>query len=234
MSYLILFVLKLINNTINEVIIMHDIISIYENSPETHGLTEKQFKIFRSAIQLFAKKGYANTSTKEIAENAGVSEGSIFKKFKNKEDLLFSILNPLSRNILPQVVSEFSEETLQTHYENVHDFVSAIVYNRNSFVKENVDVIKIFVDEFIYDLEIRQRIIKAIPYEYLKSFNDVLNDLKKRKLMINWTNSEIFRFVFSSFFGYVAEHSMIFEDMDFNENVELKNTVDFITKGLSL
>lgn len=212
---------------------MSDIISIYENSPDTHGLTEKQLKIFRSAIQLFSKKGYANTSTKEIAENAGVSEGSIFKKFKNKEDLLFSILTPLSRNILPKIVTEFSEETLQTHYSSVHDFVATIINNRNQFVKENVDVITIFVNEFIYDLEIRDRIIKAIPYQYMKSFNDVSNDLKNRHLMVDWTNSEIFRFIFSSYFGYVAEHYLLFKDMKFDETAEIAHLIDFITKGLS-
>ncbi|WP_125771526.1 TetR/AcrR family transcriptional regulator [Companilactobacillus furfuricola] len=212
---------------------MHNIISIYENSPETHGLTEKQLKIFKSAIELFSKKGYANTSTKEIAENTGVSEGSIFKKFKNKEELLFSILNPLSRNILPQVVNEFSEETLQIRYESLHDFVSAIVHNRNIFVKENVDVIKIFVDEFIYDLRIRDKMIKAIPYKYIKSFNDVLNDLKKRKLMIDWSNSEIFRTIFSAYFGYVAEHFLIFPDMKYDEKTELEHTIASIEKALS-
>ncbi|WP_125709750.1 TetR/AcrR family transcriptional regulator [Companilactobacillus zhongbaensis] len=212
---------------------MHNIISIYENSPETHGLTEKQLKIFKSAIELFSKKGYANTSTKEIAENAGVSEGSIFKKFKNKEELLFSILNPLSRNILPQLVNEFSEETLQIRYESLHDFISALIHNRNIFVKENVDVIKIFVDEFIYDLRIRDKMVKAVPYQYIKSFNDVLNDLKKRNLMIDWMNSEIWRTIFSAYFGYVAEHYLIFPDMKFDEKVELEHTIDAIVKALT-
>jgi AcrR family transcriptional regulator len=212
---------------------MHDIISIFEDSPETHGLTDKQLKIFKSAIELFAKKGYANTSTKEIAENAGVSEGSIFKKFKNKEELLFSILNPLSRNILPKIVSEFSEETLQTHYDSVRDFVSTLIHNRNIFVKENVNVIKIFVDEFIYDLKIREKMIKSIPYDYIKSFNNVSNDLKARKLMVDWDNTEIFRFIFASFFGYVAEHFLIFPDMNFNEDTELEHTITFVTKGLT-
>ncbi|AKP67340.1 TetR/AcrR family transcriptional regulator [Companilactobacillus ginsenosidimutans] len=212
---------------------MNDIISIYQGSPETHGLTEKQLKIFKSAIQLFAAKGYSNTSTKEIADNAGVSEGSIFKKFKNKEELLFSILNPLSRNILPKIVNEFSKETLQTHYPTVHDFVATLMNNRNIFVKNNLNVVKIFVDEFIYDLRIREKMVKAIPYEYMKSFNDVSNDLKKRKLMVNWDNTEIFRFIFSALFGYIAEHYLIFPDMKFNEDKELDHTIKFVTKGLT-
>ncbi|MFD1472208.1 TetR/AcrR family transcriptional regulator [Companilactobacillus mishanensis] len=211
---------------------MHDIISIYADSPETDGLTDKQLKIFKSAIELFAKNGYANSSTKEIATNAGVSEGSIFKKFKNKEDLLFSILNPFLRNILPKVVNEFTEETLQTNYDTLTDFVSSILKNRNMFFKENVNALKIFVDEFVYDLKIRDKMIKAIPYQYMKSFNDQVNSFKKRKMIVDWTNSEIFRFIFATLFGYLAEHYFIFESLKWDEDLEMDHTIEFVVKGL--
>ncbi|WP_010581496.1 helix-turn-helix domain-containing protein [Liquorilactobacillus vini] len=60
------------------------ILDLYANVPETKNLTTKQLMILSAAIELFAKKGYANTSTSEIAAYAGVSEGSIFRRFKNK------------------------------------------------------------------------------------------------------------------------------------------------------
>jgi len=51
-------------------------------------VTYKQDKILRTALNLFASKGYSATSTSSIAKEAGVSEGLIFKHFKNKEGLL--------------------------------------------------------------------------------------------------------------------------------------------------
>jgi len=48
----------------------------------THSLmTEKQEKIIKSALELFALEGYAATSTRKAAERAGVSEGLIFRHF---------------------------------------------------------------------------------------------------------------------------------------------------------
>ncbi|MDP4107839.1 MAG: helix-turn-helix domain-containing protein, partial [Bacillota bacterium] len=44
-------------------------------------MTEKQQKIVETAIQMFADKGYASTSTAEIAKAAGVAEGTIFRHF---------------------------------------------------------------------------------------------------------------------------------------------------------
>ena len=51
-------------------------------------MTVKQQKIIDIASKLFSKRGYNATSTKLIAEEAGVSEGLIFRHFENKEKLL--------------------------------------------------------------------------------------------------------------------------------------------------
>ncbi|SNT00232.1 transcriptional regulator, TetR family [Ekhidna lutea] len=55
-------------------------------------MTEKQEKILEVALDLFAKDGYAATSTSKVAKEAGVSEGLIFRHFVSKEGLLRSIL----------------------------------------------------------------------------------------------------------------------------------------------
>ena len=48
-------------------------------------MTEKQEKIVQSALQLFAQEGYHATSTSKVAKHAGVSEGLIFRHFRNKD-----------------------------------------------------------------------------------------------------------------------------------------------------
>lgn len=55
-------------------------------------MTEKQEKILNAALKLFATEGYASTSTNKVAKAAGVSEGLIFRHFKNKEGLLDAII----------------------------------------------------------------------------------------------------------------------------------------------
>lgn len=54
-------------------------------------MTEKQEKILTTALELFADKGYDATSTSKVAKAAGVSEGLIFRHFRNKEGLLNAI-----------------------------------------------------------------------------------------------------------------------------------------------
>jgi AcrR family transcriptional regulator len=55
-------------------------------------MTEKKKTILNKALGLFAKQGYASTSTAKVAKEARVSEGLIFKHFGNKEGLLQAVL----------------------------------------------------------------------------------------------------------------------------------------------
>jgi len=60
-------------------------------------MTERQQKIITAALELFSKEGYNATSTSKVASRAKVSEGLIFRHFKNKEGLLQAILDEGTR-----------------------------------------------------------------------------------------------------------------------------------------
>ena len=47
----------------------------------------------KAALPLFARKGFANTTTRELAEAAGVSEALLYKHFPSKESLYAAIQN---------------------------------------------------------------------------------------------------------------------------------------------
>ena len=53
---------------------------------------ETRQRILEVALRLFSTQGYAATSTRQLAKEAGVSEGLIFHHFGTKDELLFSIL----------------------------------------------------------------------------------------------------------------------------------------------
>jgi len=54
---------------------------------------DRRQQIVRVAIDLFSRKGFRGTTTKEIAEQAGVSEAIIFRHFATKRDLYSAILD---------------------------------------------------------------------------------------------------------------------------------------------
>lgn len=210
-----------------------DLTSLYAKSPETKNLTEKQMKVLNAAIDLFAKKGYANTSTKEIATAAAVSEGSIFKHFTSKRGLLSTILRPLTDSLLPDILHEFSRKTLLTAYPSLHDFIQTIILDRIRFLEDNILVVKIFLNEVLYDSNVRADLIKAFPAELIQDFNNEISQMKERKIIVNWPNQQVIRFLASSLAGYVVEHYIFFPEQQWNRKLELAHLIDFIEKGLS-
>ena len=53
---------------------------------------ERRKAIVTAAVPLFARKGFAGTTTKELAEKAGISEALLFRHFPSKKHLYDEIL----------------------------------------------------------------------------------------------------------------------------------------------
>lgn len=67
---------------------------------------EKRAKIIDVSIAEFAQFGYDNSSTNRIVQNAGISKGSLFKYFKNKDELYFYILDMVTQELTMGLAQE--------------------------------------------------------------------------------------------------------------------------------
>ena len=54
---------------------------------------ERRLQILRVAVSLFSQRGFVGTTTKEIAQAAGVSEAMVFRHYANKQELYSAILD---------------------------------------------------------------------------------------------------------------------------------------------
>ena len=121
----------------------------FEDFLEESNYPQGKKKIMRSAVDLISTKGYNGTSTLHIAEHAGLSQATLFKYFKTKDDLLTAILHPG----VPGLFGSFFEEllTFETTEEKVHYFV----HNRMSYLKKNRALIKIIFHEIFSNNQLR-------------------------------------------------------------------------------
>ena len=73
-------------------------------------LREKEQKyntILKAAETLFAQKGYHQTGIEEIADLAEVSTGAVYIYFKNKEDLLITLMQEIGHQLRKLLAEEF-------------------------------------------------------------------------------------------------------------------------------
>jgi len=54
---------------------------------------DRRLQILRVAVSLFSRKGFGGTTTREIAQAAGVSEAMVFRHFATKQELYAAILD---------------------------------------------------------------------------------------------------------------------------------------------
>lgn len=62
--------------------------------------TRRREEILRAARVLFSKKGYPGTTIQEVAERAGITKGTVYLYFKNKKDLLASVIESEMKGLL--------------------------------------------------------------------------------------------------------------------------------------
>src|SRR5476649_2639258 len=110
-------------------------------------MTEKQISVLLTAIDLFSEKGYEATSTSEIAKKANVAEGTIFRYYKTKKDLLFAIPTVLSKASLFETFFDDFNELWNSDHENFENFLRKLILNRKRFISETMPILKVIIQE---------------------------------------------------------------------------------------
>lgn len=107
-------------------------------------------RLIEAARSLFAERGYDGTTTAAIASSAGVAEGTIYRHFKDKKELLFACLEP--------VISEAFERNLAKAENGIslRELVENMVRERMRILRENRDIYRILFTQAQYDPEVRR------------------------------------------------------------------------------
>jgi AcrR family transcriptional regulator len=86
-------------------------------------MTVKKQNILEAATILFAEKGFKDTSISELASVTNSAEGTVFYHFKNKTELLLSVLESVKNGI----ISEFEAFTREHQFKNGEEIVEGVI-----------------------------------------------------------------------------------------------------------
>ncbi len=108
-------------------------------------------RLIEAALDLFAEKGVTETTTKAVADRAGVNEVTLFRHFRNKHGLLLAVMEDsavfarLGKTLLERsssqasvalALQEYAEVSLQT-LEGVPKLVRSVVGEAGQYPVEN-------------------------------------------------------------------------------------------------
>ncbi|MCY9516328.1 TetR/AcrR family transcriptional regulator [Paenibacillus apiarius] len=198
-------------------------------------MTEKQARILRAAIEVFAEKGYAASSTSEIAQRAGVAEGTIFRHYKTKKDLLLSIVDPsLVQLITPFLLREF-RDVLDSPYDSFEQFLRALIENRIEFLQKNVSLFKIVMQELPFHPELHAQLQKVIVSQVKERVEAVIRKFQAEGKLVNLPTGTIIRLTVSIIAGYILTRATfgMRDDSGWDDGLEREATITFIMKALA-
>ena len=125
-------------------------------------------KLLVSAKELFSKKGFYNTNTKEISKNAGISIGNFYNLFESKYDIYFSLVQEYTTFVYNNISSTLSKMQSQNPTELKKELYSYILYSYEimqelGYFFQDIDMIAKDKDNYLSFLNTEtQRLIQLL------------------------------------------------------------------------
>ena len=199
---------------------------------EPEAMTEKQRRILDAAMEVFAERGYAGASTSEIAKRAGVAEGTIFRHYKTKKDLLIGIVAPVFfRFAAPQLLEEVYG-IFRAEYDTFEDFVRALYQNRFAFTRKHQRVLRIAFQEMPFHPEVRALIEETVTTRIYAEAKPLIERFQAKGEVIDADAASVLRVLVTLMMGFAITRFLIAPDRKWEDEKELELTILVAVQGL--
>ncbi|MBO8165048.1 MAG: TetR/AcrR family transcriptional regulator [Brevibacillus sp.] len=199
-------------------------------------MTEKQRSILEAAIKLFASKGFHASSTSEIAREAGVAEGTIFRHYKTKKDILIAAVAPVIVKIAaPYILKDIRTITEARAEKSFADIVTELYRNRLSLLEANEKHFRILIQEAFFHEELRETLLQTVAKEGKQIIQRFVEQRIEAGELRPLPPEVLMRIVLSLLLGMVAFKYVVgkeeFASLPEEEQIDL--TVDILMNGIS-
>lgn len=179
-------------------------------------------KMIRAAIELFRQKGFKGTTTKKVAQMAGVNEVTLFRHFKNKHGLMEAAIDFFSAesNILESIEHQLVY-SLEKDLETIsHAYLK--------FFEDNKALILIaFSEEFQFP--ILKTITVQIPRELHIRISSYFVEMQKRGKITDQLDLSLQagNYIWMNFGRFLSQNR-------FENNIAPNSDEDYITQSIAL
>ena len=108
-------------------------------------------QVLDAAAAVFADKGFDRATTKEIAQAAGVSEGTIYNYFANKFDLLIGLMSRIAE------IGTLPDELVAARQGDVRDFFAMAFRHRMGRIEQGEGMLKAILPQVFVHPDLRDQ-----------------------------------------------------------------------------
>lgn len=101
---------------------------------------DRREQIIQAALLIFIEKGFASTTTSEIAKAAGISEVTLFRNFTSKREIFYVGIEPI-------LLKAMDKDTMLVKGNLDSNHIEQIIFNRIKFLEDNRGIVKLILNE---------------------------------------------------------------------------------------
>lgn len=191
-------------------------------------------RILEAAIKVFAEKGFSAATTSEIAKEANVAEGTIFRYFPKKKELLHGIVYRVIDLFGEDIVINSIKQTIEKNKDKeIKELLKAIILDRVDLFKKYSSYFKVIVYEIQFHKDIRQLFIDKIAKKAIEIGKSITEEGKLRDEFKDIDSLIAFRsFVGMVFMMLIQREFMPAESSFENIEEEIDIILEIFLKGI--
>ena len=137
----------------------------------------RRAEIMDASMLLFMEKGYANTTTQDIVDKVNISRGLLYYHFKNKEDILYCLVERYSEKLLRDIHVIVNDDD-KTAIEKIRDFIDATIIPTDNVSAEGTELQKtVDLEENRYMLDkLSHKLIEKLTIYFERIINQGISE----------------------------------------------------------
>ncbi len=201
---------------------------------------ERIEEISIAAKTVFFKKGYFSTTIEEIAKLAGVSKGTVYLYFKNKDELYVSLVMPMIEE-LTRLLLAFESDLIENKIKTGHGLIMEfhrLFRNLFEFDPEGIRIFQVYLSTDLFAAmpqKTRDKLWMTGKRNLRISDSIILNAIRLN-LLPEMNPKQLFSVLWSSFLGTVQWEDSRYRISRNNNYLfdSLEYTFSLVSKGLGL
>lgn len=183
--------------------------------------------LMAAARTVFSEKGYQDTSTAEIAERAGVVEGTIYRYFSNKRDLLIKVVEAW----YDEMISDYDEQL--SHISGTWNRLRFLIWKHLSVIHAEPALCRFMFTELRADPDYRSTTVFQLNRAYTRRMIEIIDAAMKSG---EFRSDIPTRMVRDLVFGGVEHHtwSYLRGEGDFSVDGAANSITDMVYRGMAV
>ena len=130
---------------------------------------ERRQAILDAAMKVFAQRGYAAATIREIAREASIAQGTIYLYFPSKREILLAVY----RSMILESLEEFMA---RPEKGDDRTFLKSLLVDRIRRFRQNARAVRFAFTELPFHDELRERFYREIALEQLERIKAFLKE----------------------------------------------------------